>query len=61
MPSVKSSWITRFCTRRKTRPLAVEKAIAELERAQSASGRRYPFTESNSAEQSVLSTPSEKS
>ena len=58
MPSVKSSWITRFGARRR---LAVEKAIAELERAQSASGRRYPFTEPNGAEQSVLSTPSAKS
>jgi hypothetical protein len=58
MASVKSSWITRFSARRKTRPLAVEKAIAQLERAQSAG---QPFTEPNGAEHSVLSTPSEKS
>ena len=61
MPSVKSSWITRFSARRTTRPLAVGKAIAKLERAQSAPDRRYPFTEPNGAEQSVLSTSSEKS
>ena len=61
MPSVKSSWITRFSARRKTQPLAIEKAIAELERAESASGGRSPFTEPNGSEQSVLSTPSEKS
>ena len=60
MPSVKSSWITRFSARRRTRPLAVEKAIAELERAQWALGGRYPFTEPNSAKQSTLSAPSER-
>jgi len=58
MPSVKSSWITRFSARRRTRPLDFEKAIAEFERAQSAGQH---FTEPNDAEQSVLSTPSEKS
>jgi hypothetical protein len=49
MPSVKSSWITRFSARRRARLLRVEEAIGELERAQWASGRRYPFT--------TLSTP----
>jgi hypothetical protein len=58
MPSIKSSWITRFSARRRTQSLALEKAIAELERAQS---EGQPFTEPNGVEQSVLSTPSEKS